>query len=385
MNFSFHKKIPLSINITREAIRMVQIDRNKQIRSITSLPTPEGAFANDQIVNPHTIADAIKKSIGDIHPTPKEVIFSIPDSLCFSKIFTFEKKGNDTVTKNTLIELAKIHIPVDFEDTYWDYTRQTITPDTTTQSYLYVCALRSVIDPYIAIAQECGLSVNAIDTTAFALSRTIVYTEKKTGIAQKDTAVLILEGNTPTTSFSVFTTGNSLIYSGSIPITDIQKYSENTVLKTITSELKKTLDRIASITQLQITKIVLAGELAHIPDIEKTIEIDGVEVTLGDPVQSFKTSSVLSKKDTTAYSIALGLSLFTLYTEQKKPTVNFLRNKSPERKNTPVTPVAPSEISQENKSNKKTKNVLAYSFIILTFIGLGFVIYRYIITPFLLA
>jgi hypothetical protein len=131
-----------------------------------------------------------------------------------------------------------------------------------------------------------------------------------------------------------------------------------------------------------VNDILLTGELAAISNIEKTLVLDGVKIVCADPLSLFKTPSLLDRDTANAYSIALGLSLFYFYVEQKEPTIHLLSHKLPEKKNTPSIP---SEIPEETKPNKKSKNILAYSFIILTFIGLGFVVYRYIVTPFLLA
>jgi Tfp pilus assembly PilM family ATPase len=94
MNLFFNKKIPLAIDISRDRIRVIQSGKNKQIIFSASIPTPEGAFVNNRITNTHVVADIIKKTLKEIHPTPREVVFGIPDTQCFSKVFTFDKKEN---------------------------------------------------------------------------------------------------------------------------------------------------------------------------------------------------------------------------------------------------------------------------------------------------
>jgi Tfp pilus assembly PilM family ATPase len=380
MKSLFYKKIPLAISITHKAIRIVQINKNKQIRFITTLPTPENSIVNDSISNPQKIAEVIKKSLAEIHPAPKEVVFSIPDSLCFSKVFTLEKNKDTTIQKNALIELAKTHIPINFEDTYWDYTQQKTTSSATTESYLYVCTPCTVVDPYLIIAKECGLSIHALDTTALALFR-LITTDNKPEDSENKTALMILEGNTPNTSFTIFSSENSCVYSGIIPLTNIENYTENVVIDDIVTSIGKTVDVVAQTQQIQITKIILTGELAHIPGIEKNISIPKTQTVVLNSILAFKNSATLNTQDIIAYSVVLGISLYHLSTSQKTPVINLLKQEVSKKKDI----LATSEKPEKPTENKSVKKIFAYSFIIITFLGLGFVIYHYIVSPLLSA
>jgi hypothetical protein len=254
--------------------------------------------------------------------------------------------------------------------------RQKVALEATTDSFFYISAERDVVEPYITVAKECNISIRAIDTTGLALSRVFLNSEA----TEKNTGTVILEGNTPHATFTIFNADNAIVFSGIVPSVNLRQDSGNTGIQTIVSELTKAIHQVTTTLNIQISRLIITGELARLSDIQNTIAIENIQVILGDPTELFKSSaSALKDENVEAYSVTLGLTLWNEYSRQKKRAINLLRHTVQKEKEVPSI----TDISIEKPSSKKIKNVLAYSFIALAFVGLGFVVYRYVIVPFL--
>src|SRR3989338_4160581 len=174
MHSIFNTKMITAVDFSSKEIRVVQTKQNKHIHYMNSAPMPTGAFVNDRIVDPHSIAGALISLLKTAPTTPKDIVFGIPDSLCFSSTFTLDATLNATLIETELIKYAKNLIPIHFEETYWDYAKQKNTSDAKVASFIYFCVPDDVIAQYGSVARECNIEILTIDSNALALGRVLL-------------------------------------------------------------------------------------------------------------------------------------------------------------------------------------------------------------------
>ena len=379
MSFFSHKKPVLAIDITRDVIRMVYLDNHTQIQYLTSIPTPSEAFVNDRIMNAEALATVLRDAIKKIQPSPKEIIFGIPESLCFNKLFSIDAKTDEKSIQNTITELARNTIPLELEKSCWDYVEQKNNTQAASKSFFYISTDRQVVESYQKIAQICGLSIRAIDSNALALSR--AFLDASNNADAPDNGTMILNGNTPHIMAHIFNTQGVLVFSGIIPLIDIQKITEVASLQNITSELTTMMQYVETSLHIKTSRIIVAGELALVPSIETLFPtLQGTSITLGDPTKPFSTSSTILKKepDSLPYSVALGLALHDPENTKQTMSMNFIGREMVEQKK----PLSQSEIPTEKSARTiPYKKILAYLFIVATFIVLGVILYHYLLVP----
>lgn len=156
----------LIIQFGREETLFALWDKGPSFSHTLSLPTPAGAVEDGDILNVDAIRDLLNTALG----TPelknvRNVVFALCTSQVISETISVPEMSNKKLDK--LIHAnVDMYFPVDMTD--YRLVWQTIGPKTgpggmKEQSVQLWAVPNAMLAPYYAIANECGLSVSAID------------------------------------------------------------------------------------------------------------------------------------------------------------------------------------------------------------------------------
>ncbi len=343
----------LGLDIGSHAIKLIQLKRTKRGYSLVnfgSMPLPPEAIIDGALMNSTVIVNTIRELLQTRKIRQKEAGIAISGHSVIIKKITLP-----TMTKEELDESiqweAEQHIPFDINDVNIDV--QVLTPQANEQGQmdvLLVAAKKDMINDYVAVVQEAGLTPLIVDVAAFCVENAF---EANYEVPSAETVVLINIGasviniNVIASGVSAFTRDISM--GGNQFTEEIQKqlnvsYDEAEALKlgggsaadadsvvpqeverviasvseTLASEIQRSLDFYsATAADSHISKIYLSGGSAKLPSLYKVIENRvGVPVEILNPLRNVeidqrKFDPEILKEVGPAATVAVGLGIRT--------------------------------------------------------------------------
>ena len=185
MNFPFisTSDLVVGLDIGSHAIKVCQLKKTSNGHAIVTVGSrvlPEGAVEDGAINEPEIVSKAIGALFSNLKIKNKKVGFSISGYSVIVKKDNLAVMDENQLEEHIMAE-AEQYIPFDIDDVYLDFQDlKTNTSDTDRTDVMLVAAKKDVVDGYLEMLAEVGLTPVIVDIDGFALENTYEYSYAKT-------------------------------------------------------------------------------------------------------------------------------------------------------------------------------------------------------------
>ncbi len=279
-------------------------------------------------------------------------------------MFEFESKKD---LYEQVKEEIKKSIPLPIEDLYWNYI-EFFDKKTKRIKVLLVAAAKDIVDGQIYILRSSGINPIALEAEASSIGRALLP-EVKNQISKKkkekeeyfqkiEENTMILDIGARVTSINIFNKSGFINLSTAIPyggnyfkskIADYFAISkeeaektmcakgfqkkENSLLEVLEEATEQMMEEVGEAikyyrqeTGEDITKIILAGGVALLPEIDNYFEerFEDVTVEVGNPLKKVKRKGGILSNRAILYANSIGLALRAISSDPVKEGINLL-------------------------------------------------------------
>lgn len=380
----------------------------------------EGIVRNGEIIKAEILKRKIAEALSQARPqkiSTNRVVVSLPESKVF--IHHFELSSIDErELKHSLIHLVeeevKKLIPYDIDSIYYDWRLlpAPLNEKGARKRILFVGAPKDIVDKYVTVMSELGLTLVALDIESMSLARTLLEKE--------DFSQMIVDIGLRTSNLSIFDQSGFLTLSVSIPIAG-QEFTKaiaeklgipeeeaeklkRTVglelngslnilpilepkLKKIVQEINEAIEYYKSSYFQPVKKIILAGGSALLPKLDEYLAEElNLEVSVGNPSKIVKWKKVLGKNTSEAILFATVAGLAMRGVSSKSYDINLL-NQVPAEKFEVPQKLDLLALGYLRKTTAIRAIISSHPFPVifilsLIFVFLGFIMYRQLVKPF---
>ena len=201
----------LGIDIGSKSIKVIELAKSGNAWQLkASGAVGFSGTAPDKIVNEadfNAIADVLKKIIGQIGVTSKEVNLALPETLAFTRVIKFPLLSDEEVASAVKWE-AEQYIPIPVNEAVVQYTILERNQAKAFVSVLLVAAPKTIVEKYVKVIKLAGLTPVSAETELTAMSRSL---SPDKGIS------LLLDLGASSTDMSIVKDGNT-VFTRSIPV-----------------------------------------------------------------------------------------------------------------------------------------------------------------------
>lgn len=323
------KKPLIGLDIGTNGIKFCQLKqgkRNYQLVNFGLALLPPETIVDGALIASDTIVETLRELFDAHRVRGKEVAISVSGHSVIIRKIALPPMTQEELQESIQWE-AEQYIPFDMNDVYLDVEiLNTQTADSNEMEVLLVAAKKDMVNDYIEVVQEAGLSPRVVDVDCFAVQNQF---EMSYELPLTETVVLINIGasvtniNIVSRGITTFTRDISPL-GGNIYTEEIQKqldvsYEEAEILKAggelgadadavvpqevervihmvsegVASEIQRSLDfYTATSADSHISRIYLSGGTAKIPSLYRTIEQKlGVPVEIINPFKNIEVDS----------------------------------------------------------------------------------------------
>jgi type IV pilus assembly protein PilM len=176
------------IDINSDFIKLLTIDQNTtpyRIENFSILPLPENVVVKNEIKDPQTIANLLKKSIYETGINTKTVALAVNRSAAIIKTLTVDKRLSlDEIESRIWVEANRL-FPNLVADIYLDFAILDSSIDPTQLEIILAACRKEQMRPYLEIMEHTDLTPKIIDINCYAFERALTrmiapYPELKT-------------------------------------------------------------------------------------------------------------------------------------------------------------------------------------------------------------
>lgn len=313
--FSSFQVPAIALYLSDHSLAVLRLDKEKRVISFAHADLPSGVVLDGKVLDKDKLALAIRELCKNALPVPVilteeiPVILSIPESQSFTHLFTVPTATLPEKFKDVVFAKARELIPMDMAHLYWDWhiaERNVGAID----RVLFAAAPREIVDAYISVCTSCNLLPLAIDMETTSLARALLLPDGKTSVimdigARTTNLGFFDEEQRLGLSVSISIAGNSFTSAivdrmhSSWEVSEALKREQglnraipdNRVLIIIQERLQAIMhDFVKAMTYYEstyrkpVTRVVLAGGSALLPDIVTYYAMNlKREVVLGEP------------------------------------------------------------------------------------------------------
>lgn len=301
----------VGIHITDHTLEIAQLSYKRgrfYVDAAVKRPLPKGAVDRGMLVRPDELKAVIEEAFRNALPQairPKNVAFSIPDSLIYTHTFRASSGGEhfDAEVRRALSE----NVPLASEDT--EYVTQRLVTTGVSEDVLLLAVSKAALAPWKALLAEMELPVVCYDVEALALYRGLMMHRKSEVVAVVDigahrTDISIFDGAGLRMSRQINMAGEDITKSiaSSLHISEDEaeerKKKEGVkdsgsqlftsavkALEPIGKEIRSALDDFFARHQRRVEFVVLVGGTSQLPGLKEYMQITSdVPVSIGVPV-----------------------------------------------------------------------------------------------------
>jgi type IV pilus assembly protein PilM len=316
-------KLAIGLDIGSSSVKLVQLKEKKgsyALQAWGSAPLPPEAIVDGALMNSAAIVQAIQDVLGEIKVKQKEAAIGVRGHSVIIKKISLPRMTQEELDESIQWE-AEQYIPFDVKDVNIDTQILARESDATGQmEVLLVAAKKDMINDYVSVCAEAGLTTTVVDVDAFAVQNAF---EANYEAAPGQPVVLINVG-AAVSNINIVMDGNAtftrdITMGGNAFTEEIQKqlnisYEEAEALKVggqgeadtvvpqeverviqgvadqMGGEVQRSLDfYAASAGDARITRVYLSGGTARIPGLFKVIEQRaGVPVEILNPFRGIE-------------------------------------------------------------------------------------------------
>jgi len=351
--FSGGKNV-LGIDLGSTSIKVVELKRTKPLPTLVTYGYLERATGditrgNQEEVQKMT-AESLKKLCQQAGVTTDSVVTALPNFSVFSSIITLPIISNKEL-KEAIIAKAKKIIPLPFEDVILDWkilgkfipanNKETTEGEKkekkTKENYkiLINVASKNLVKRYLEIFKAAGLKLLSLETESFALVRALIGNDPSIvmiiDFSAVSTDIIIVEKMIPIFNRSIDIGGVTITraiaqslnidfqkaeqFKKDLEITKEIKYPppiEGT-LKSLTEEIKYSIELFKNQTNKNIEKIILSGGSAYLPKLDEYFSREiNMKFIISNPWKRISYPAEIEPALTQVaprFSVAIGLAL----------------------------------------------------------------------------
>ncbi len=166
------KKDLVGIDIGSSSVKLVQLARIKdgyQLQNIGIVPLPPEAIVDNSLMDSGSVVDAIKNLIASLGIKAKEVACSISGNAVIIRKISLSAMTSEELEDQIGWE-AEQYIPFDIKDVHLDFQILGADPvDPARMQVLLVASKKDIINDYVAMFADAGLTLSVMDVDGFAL------------------------------------------------------------------------------------------------------------------------------------------------------------------------------------------------------------------------
>ncbi|WP_242342621.1 type IV pilus assembly protein PilM [Anaeromyxobacter terrae] len=342
------RKLAVGLDIGSSGVKLVQLKEKKggyALQAFGTAPLPPEAIVDGALMNSGAIVSAIQELVAQQKVKTKEVAIGIGGHSVIIKKISMPRMTQEELDESIQWE-AEQYIPFDVKDVNID--TQILSPEANAagqMDVLLVAAKKDMINDYMSVCAEAGLTATVVDVDAFAVQNAYEANYDLDG----QTVVLINVGaavsNINILSGGATTFTRDITMGGNAFTEEIQKqlnisYDEAEALKIggqgetdavvpqeverviqavaeqMGGEIQRSLDFFASTSgDARIARVFVSGGTARIPALQKVLEARaGVHVELLNPFRNvdvdsrrFDTSAIIAAGPSVAVGVGLAL------------------------------------------------------------------------------
>ncbi len=306
----------LGVDIGTSSVKIVELGKDKtQTKLLTygSIELETNIFKDDSQGVKLVVASAIKEIYKKARVRSKKAISSLPGFAVFSSLIDLPKMSQKELGEAIKYE-AKRYVPISLENMVLDWKvvkeKEVSTKEglgTSSLQVLLTAAPKALVNRYVDIFKETGLSLTGLETEAFALARSLVGNDESAvlilDIGSSATEVVVVDHKFPVLTRTLEVGGKAATeaISKSLNVSferadqfkkdfgvksEKQKTPEaiTTVINQIVSEVKNTLSLYHGKSNRSVSKIILSGGGSWMPGIEKLISDEvNIKTYRGNP------------------------------------------------------------------------------------------------------
>lgn len=170
--FSRRPQYCLGLDIGAHAVKLCELERSGggfRVLSLGSSRLPLGAVEDGVLQNPEAVAGAIRNLVKNLKSRVKKAAISISGYSVIVKKISLAVMNNEDMEKHIHAE-AEQYIPFDIDDVYLDFQNlATNGAGDDRTDVMLVAAKKDVVDAYLNLLKNTGLTASVVDVDAFAL------------------------------------------------------------------------------------------------------------------------------------------------------------------------------------------------------------------------
>lgn len=209
---------PFGLDLSDLSLKSAWLSREgarERVVSFGSVPIPQGAVVDGEILNEAQVAESIRKLLEKSGPKrirTNRVVCSLPETKAFLRIISIPKMSEDEAQEAMKWEIeANIPLPLDAVDYDWQILPHEFSKEKGKMSVLVVAVANSAVTQFHTVLEKCGLEVVGLETESIAQVRSLLAE------TSEERTVLIVDIGDRRTSF-VMAIDNVPVFTSSVPL-----------------------------------------------------------------------------------------------------------------------------------------------------------------------
>ncbi len=170
--FGRRPKLCLGLDIGSYAVKVCELVRDRnglRLLGLGSVRLPEGAVEDGVLQDPETVGSAVTTLLKNLKTKNKKVAISIFGYSVIVKKINLPAMDDEAMEEHIHAE-AEQYIPFDIDDVFVDFQNlHTNSGDTERTEVMLVAAKKDVVNGYLEMLADIGLTVSVVDVDVFAL------------------------------------------------------------------------------------------------------------------------------------------------------------------------------------------------------------------------
>ena len=318
----FGKASVVGLDIGSSSVKAVELlskgrDKGFELRGLGIAPIPNEAIVQGAFLNSSAIVDAIGEAVEVGRIKTKDVAVAVSGHSVIVKKVSLPAMTRDELEDQIQWE-AEQYIPFDVNEVHLDFQILDTSEGEGQMDVLLVAAKRDLVDDYVQVIQEAGLTPAAVDVAAFAVENAFEMNYEASpdevvalvNIGAQVVNINVIENGIPAFTRDITTGGNQyteeIQKSLSISFEEAERiklggnatdqnqevvpqeveHAIRSVTDTVIGEIARSLDFFtATAAESRISKVLLSGGGACIPGLDASFaDRSGLDVEIMNPL-----------------------------------------------------------------------------------------------------
>lgn len=329
------------LDIGRSFIKVVQLGGNPKKRTLvaaSAIATPGGGIQSESMVDLKKLSEAIKSCVNSAKVSGNQCSISLIESQVVTRLIAMPPLTEKELSSAINWE-AEQYIPLPMKDVNLQYKIVSKAEESQDgkMSVLLVAAPKRVIDKYLMVIKNAGLTVSAVETESTALARALTGPQEPMSVILSmgafSTELIICKNQNVLFTRSIATGGfnltKAIMAEFNLPQAQAEEYKQTygivpenlegkvaavlrPILDVLVSEIQKAEEFVRGrVAREVVSKIITAGGGAFLPGLSQYLtEKTSLEVLLGDSWANFNKEGLIMKLpgQGSFYAVATGLA-----------------------------------------------------------------------------